>query len=258
MNRHFRLLVAAALAATMLSTTPAASQTAQPVSEGYASVNYGDIIQTIVVLGGYDIEDPQVAEAYVRQQFCDQFKKLRSDDFAWDALRKQAVQRLRDHKEPYRIQYEHSGVISLGRYDSAIGGFPLTPDSAMQNVGHMEIVSEKNASAQFCAAGDTGRIERPFFPLQVGLTLANPLTITHVYMPQDRAEAVLKSMAAQGLADRQIYVRIRFRVAGQPTILTQKERAYRADLSGQLRAVDFFLDKDLTIWLAAQPVGEEP
>lgn len=224
------------------------------VVEGYARPDYRDMIQTITVLGGFDINNPKVADEYAQLLECPAYQKLYADDFSWDAIRKQVVDRVRSKKESYRIHYEYSGVVKLDRYDFNKQTFPLTAETRFNNVGRMDVVTQAAAWPYLCRTVRDDKRD-PYFPLQVGLTLNTPLDLKGFSMPPDRAEALLAKLKARGVVDRSIFVRFRFRVVDQPRIVSDKKgKMYRAELLGNLEHIDFFLDRDLTTWIASTPV----
>ncbi len=236
---------------------PAPTQTiagAGDVVEGYARPDYRDLIQTIIVLGGLDINTPKVADEYAQLVECTSYRKYAADDFSWNDIRKQVVERVRSKQESYRIHYEYSGVVKIDRYDFSRQVFPLTPDTQLNNVGRMDVVTPQAAWPYLCRTGPKDKRE-PYFPLQIGLALNTPLVLNSFAMPPERAEALLAKLKARGVTDRSIFVRFRFRVIDQPKILLDKKNVmYRADMVGRIEQIDFFLDRDLTIWIASAPV----
>ncbi len=230
------------------------STTAGEVVEGYARPDYRDMIQTIVVLGGLDINKPAVAEEYARLIECTAYRKYHADDFSWNGIRQQVVERVRSKKENYRIHYEYPGLVKLDRYDFAKQTFPLTPDTRFNNVGRMDVVTQAAARPYLCRT-DSEDKKDPYFPMLIGLTLNTPLDLKGFAMAPEQAEALLAKLKARGVADRSIFVRFRFRVVDQPKIITDKKGImHRAELIGNIEHIDFFLDRDLTAWIASVPV----
>lgn len=228
------------------------------VVEGYARPDYRDLIQTIVVLGGLDINKPAVADEYARLIECPAYRKYHADDFSWNGIRQQVVERVRSKKENYRIHYEYPGLVKLDRYDFAKQRFPLTEDTRFNNVGRMDVVTQ-NASRPYLCRIESEDKKEPYFPLLVGLTLNTPLDLKGFSMAPAEAEALLAKLKARGVADRSIFVRFRFRVVDQPKIVSDKKGVmYRAELIGNIEHIDFFLDRELTAWIASVPVKAGP
>lgn len=227
------------------------------VVEGYARPDYRDLIQTIVVLGGLDINNAKVANEYARLIECQSYRKYHADDFSWNAIRQQVVERVRGKKENYRIYYEYAGLVKLDRYDFGRQLFPLTAETRFNNVGRMDVITSAAAKPYLCRINNEDKSE-PYFPLLVGLTLNNPLELKGFAMAPDRAEALLAKLKARGVADRSIFVRFRFRVIDQPKVLSEKKgEMFRAELIGNIEHIDFFLDRELTAWIASVPVKSQ-
>lgn len=226
------------------------------IVEGYAKPDYNDLVQTAVVLGAYDIDDVKVAQEYAKQIYCPLFQKYYADDFSWNAEKKKILSRVKSKKEPYRVQYEYGGVVKLDRYDPATQSFPLSKDTRLSNVGHMEVLNSRILKDVYCKIGVEGEDDkRSIFPVVVGLMLNKPLTLTAMPMSPDKGDALLAKLRARGILDRSIFVRFRFRVVDKPQIVKNSHgEVYRIDLGGHLQAIDFFLDREMTMWLTAVPV----
>ncbi len=228
------------------------------IIEGYAAPDYREMIQTIIVLGTYDINKTDVLDEYTKLIECSAYKKLYTDDFAWNEVRKKVQQRVLNQKESYRIFYEYSGLIRLDEYNFSGQHFPLTRQTRFDNVGNMEVITTQMSNPVQCRTGDRehDKTLKPFFPTVIGLQLNTPLSMTRINMTPERAEALLTKLKARGVTDRSVFVRFRFRVVDQPRLVkNSKGEAWRADLVGHLEKIDFFLDRDLTMWIASYPLG---
>jgi hypothetical protein len=258
--------VAAALLAAVLLGWPgpasAQAPTAPPteqIVEGYARPDYRELVQTMVVLGAYDVAKPQVANEYAKLMECASYKKFYRDDFSWNEVRSKVVQRVQSRKEPYRVYYEYPAVIRLGNYNFQTQTFPLTNGTKFVNVGRMDVVTPEGADAAICRTGDDEADDRskPFFPTTIGMELGEPLSLTQLSIPSDRAEALLAKLQARGVTDRSLYARFRFRAIDQPKLLADRfGQTWRGDMRGRLQAVDIFLDRELTMWLMSVPVDK--
>lgn len=226
------------------------------IVEGYAKPDYNELLQSAVVLGGYDIDNPRVAQEYAKQLYCPLYQKYYADDFSWSEEKKRIVARVKSKKEPYRVQYEYGGVIKLDRYDTASQSFPLSRDTRLNNVGHMEVISPEATRNTQCLLGIKSEDKKdPFFPPRIGLLLNKPLTLMSMPLSPEKGDALLAKLKARGIIDRSVFVRFRFRVFDQPKLVHDKKRTVaRIDLGGHLQAIDFFLDREMTMWLASVPV----
>jgi hypothetical protein len=225
-----------------------AASAANDIGEGYAATNFKELSQTMLLMGGLDINIPQVVDEYARLTYCGLYQQTFKNDFEWNKIRSQIVTRVLDKKEYYRVLYETTGVFKLGRYDSESRSFPFTPDSAMMNVGSMVLFSEAGYRS-YCGLDG----QSPVFSPNISLNLNQPLTVSSLKLPQEEAEKLLARLAAMNNQDRQLYGRIRFRVTEAPGNTILFGQVQRTVLRGDITAVDFFLDSEMT-----KPVGVVP
>lgn len=250
-------IIDAAPAISIPAPDKAAPQVGEIV-EGYARPDYRDLIQTVVVLGGLDIENATVADEYARLIECAAYRKYHADDFSWNGVRQSVIERVRGKKENYRIHYEYAGLVKLDRYDFTKQMFPLTAETRFNNVGRMDVITSAAARRYLCHIANEDKKD-PYFPLTVGLTLGAPLDLKGFPMPPERAEALLAKLKARNVVDRSIFVRFRFRVIDQPKIIRDKKNVItRAELVGNIEFIDFYLDPDLTVWIASAPIKTAP
>ncbi len=251
MKRNLFLL--SFLAALAVAQPARAAQ--QDVGEGYARPTFKEMIQTIVMLGGIDITDTKMADQYIRLVYCDAYKKNFKDDLAWDKLRKQVTARVQEKKEYYRLYFETVGTFTLGRYDTDKGVFPITTDTALNNIGSMTVLTDRDYTPYCDSAND----KTPFFSPFVNLVLERPLTLNRIPYAADKVAPLLARMAeAKNDETKQVYGRIRFRVtdAPKPAVITtgSKHTPIREELRGEVLAIDFFIDPEMTKPLASVPV----
>jgi hypothetical protein len=230
------------------SGLPAASA-ANDIGEGYAAANFKELSQTILLMGGLDIKNPKVADEYLRLSYCGLYQKNFKNDFEWGKIRSDITTRVLEKREYYRVLYETMGLFKLDRYDTEDQSFPLSPDTAMVNVGSMELFTNV-LYRPYC--GLDGRGSAVFSP-NITLVLNQPLTVRKFKIPQAEAEKLLARMAAMNNQDRQFYGRIRFRITGAPGNVVSFGQVQRTPLQGDITAVDFFLDSDMT-----KPLGSAP
>lgn len=244
----------ALLSMLTLSSLTAHAQSSETgdMGEGYAYPSFKEISQTLIMLGGLDINKQEIADEYARLVYCPLYEEKYSNDFDWNNIRRQIVSRVLEKKEIYRVQYEFYSVINLDRYDFEAQVFPLTEKSVMNNVGRMGLLD--NGSFQpFC--GVNMSIASMYFPAIVRLILHQPLNLTVIKMPMDEAELMLKKMAEQKIENRRLFIRFRFKAVGTPIFnKTTGGRNLSVDLFGNMKAIDLFLDKEMTHWIASLPV----
>jgi hypothetical protein len=218
-----------------------AASAANDIGEGYADTTFKELSQTMLLLGGLDIKDPKVADEYARLAYCGLYRQNFKNDFEWEKIRSQIIARVLEKKEYYRILYETTGVFNLGRYDSESHAFPFSPDTAMVNVGSIVLLSRLDYMP-YCGLNGPSAV----FSSDVRLTLSQPLTVSSLKFPQEGAEKLLARMAAMDNQDRQLYGRIRFRLTDARAVFDRWGRIQRSELQGDITAVDFFLDGEMT------------
>jgi hypothetical protein len=225
---------------------------AKDIGEGYAKPTFKELTQTVVMLGGLDISNPKVSDEYIRLVYCDQYRKNFKNDLAWSNVKKQAVSRILEKKEYFRVLYETIGIFKLGRYDADKHFFPLSPDTALVKVGSMILFSEADYKT-YCDLGKT----QPFFSPNVDLLLTRPLTLNKFDFPIDEVEPLMARLAEAKNTERQLYGRIRFRVIDSPGVVFLYGQAQRMELRGEVTAIDFFLNSDMTKLVASVPFTKQ-
>ena len=217
------------------------------IGEGYASPTFKELSQTVVLLGGVDINKTKVADEYGRLVYCGEYQENFKNDFEWSKIRNQIVSRVLEKKEYFRVLYEITAIFKLGRYDSRSKSFPLSPDTAMVNVGSMLIFSGKDYKL-YCGIG----YGSPAFPSNITMVLDPPLTLKGFKFPEDGAEKLIARMLEKENSGRQIYGRIRLRI----TDVLKPVTIESAKLRGAITAIDLFLDEDMTQLVSSVPLGK--
>lgn len=226
-------------------SSPSSFAASRDVGEGYAKISFKELTQTLVLLGGLDITNPKVADEYARLVYCDLYSKNFENDVFWNKIRQQIITRAQEKKEYFRVLYETYGIFKLGRYDFEHQFFPLTPETAMKNVGSMVLLTAKEFEP-YC--GDK-KIAFDFSP-NINLILNHSFTLDKMAMPMDKVEWLLAQMAEEKNVDRQLYGRIRFRIIDTPGAVISNHRVIRVELLGEVTYIDFFLDAEMT-----KPIG---
>lgn len=252
--RFFASIFAAVLLMAAFSFARAGSLGSDQ-GESYAIPNYRELTQTLMMLDGLDITNPQVANDYARMFYCDLYKANSTNDFDWQKIRTQIVQRVTAKKDYYRIQYQLSGTVFLNVYNFETQDFPFTPRSALVRVGQMllmDFTSRVDSSYGIVPlCGYDGFA--PSLPLGHTIVMSQTLTFDRLKMPMDEAKTLLERMQAMHNQDRRLYVRFRFRLQSiaqkPPPPGRLNMRRHRVVYNGELKQVDLFLDKEMTKFL---------
>ncbi len=225
----------------------------QDIGEGYARPTYKELVQTFILLNGYDINDSKIADEYGRVVYCKLYQKNFSNDIAWKRIRDQITTRAQKKKEYFRVKYEIISSFELGRYDFSKQYFPLDPKAVISNAGNISLFISGELKPD-CS----GREERSIVPSNITLDLSEPLTVTGFSVPADKVEKMMVRIEEAGNVDRRIYGRIR-------VIITDAEKGQsfssqnfqQAVLKGRVTSVDFFIDPELTKPLGGVQYGRE-
>ena len=196
MNRYV-----AAFVFMSLSLSVQTALASQDVGEGYARPTFAELIQTLILLNGFDINDPKIADEYMRIVYCDLYRRNFGNDVLWDKIKNQVIIRTLKKREYFRIRYEVIGIFNLGRYDFKNEFFPISDKTAITNVGSVSLYSTGDQTS-------TASMRIQFFPQNVVLELNEPLTVKGFYIPQKNAKMMVRIQEA-GNRNRQVYGRIR-------------------------------------------------
>jgi len=217
--------------------------------EAYAEATFRDLTQTLILMDGVSIEDNKILDEYARMNYCSVYKEKYQDDFEWLQFRKLLTQKIQSKKEYYRNLYQISGVIYLGRYNFDTQDFPFVKNSALVNVGSLQLyemsamTKEGEEARKICG----GKEKSMLMPDRYVFELNQPLTFDRLKMPMEEAKRLLERMVRMENKDRRLYVRFRMRVVSVvPIPLRTFGIKSVVRLRGELTGIDIFLDRDLT------------
>lgn len=215
----------------------------QEIGEAYAVPTFRELVQTTVMLGGYDIGDSKVTDEYAKIQYCNLYTDNYANDFQWNNIRRQIISRVQEKKEYYRVQYEIHSSFKLGRYNFDNQFFPLADEDKLLSVGSM-VIHDKPDMKPFCHDTSASSI----FPYRVILKLGDPLTFDKIKLPMDEAEHLLKTFETRRDPSRTLYARLRFKILDVvPEKAMTRAAAYRETVFlAKLSEIAIFLDKDMT------------
>lgn len=219
--------------------------------EAYATPTFRELSQMLVMLDGVNINDPKVADDYAKLLYCGLYKEKYRDDFEWNKVRQQLVNRVISKKDYYRIQYELAGSINLDRYNFDTQDFPLTPQTEMVRVGSMILYDfsvETDTRIRVLCRDDS---HSKVFPGHYLFVLSQPLTFNRLKLPVDEAKALLERMNTTKNRDRRLYVRFRLRITGIEKMASTRSENVQVMLKGEMTNIDIFHDAELTKYLTS-------
>jgi hypothetical protein len=248
MNRNIAVLLVLISLALPVRVALAASD----VGEGYARPTFPELIQTMILMNGFDINNPKIADEYARIIYCDLYRKNFGNDVIWDKIRSQIVTRALKKREYFRVRYEVVGIFNLGRYDFKTQFFPISDRTTISNVGSVSLLTPSDANLD-CAGNNLNSI----FTQNIVLELKDPLTVKGFYVPQDKVEKMMVRIEEAGNTDRRVYGRIRVLVTDAKGTDISKGNSTELVLNGKVASVDFFIDPGLTKPLGGVEVSHE-
>lgn len=248
-----KLIIVLALAWSLIVTPSIADIN---VGEGYSKTSFKELYQTMTVMGGIDIDNPKMLKEYIKLNYCDLYKEHYLNDIKWHEISSKVYSDIIDRRENYRIMYEFTELIKLDRYNFDKEYFDINKKSKMKNVGTVLLLNYREFQP-YCFTED----EKYLFPKTVVLLLTTPLNMTKLEVPQDRIKELLSTIEhtnEQGL--KAVYARIRFRVLDTPGLIYEegnKKQASKAAIRGNIEAIDFFYDRELTKAIDVIKIAQE-
>lgn len=217
--------------------------------ESYAAPDFRDLTQTMVLMDGMPIDVDKVVDEYAKMNYCDVYKEKFHNDFEWTQFRKLLIQKVQSKKEYYRVLYEISGVVYLGRYNFDTQDFPFIKNSALVNVGSLQLYRLRKTFADdarkkvLCDDKTMSSV----FPDYYIFELSQPRTFDRLKLPMDEAKKLLDRMDRTGNSDRRLYVRFRLKVISvNPVSVAGNSGSLPVYLRGEMTGIDLFLDREMT------------
>ena len=242
------LLVGLVLAG--INMTLASHAYASTVGEGYATPNMKEMAQTFLMTGGLDISKDDVADEYMHLLYCKLYEDKYNNDFEWHKYLHQVQSRVQEKLENYRVFYQVRGQVDLGRYDFTQHLFPLTPGTAMKNVGVLNVYDGNSVKPDICEP----KSGYNYIPYIYYFQLDRPLNITRLKLPEKQAKYLLDMLNKLGGEDnRTVYLRLRLRVS-EAIGITGRAAMRTGVMRAQLMGIDFFIDPDMTMHIVSVPV----
>lgn len=244
-----KLFFLRAVLCVLLLTLPYGSAQAVKYTggESYAAPDFRDLTQTMILMGGMPIENDKVVDEYAKMNYCDVYKEKFHNDFEWVKFRNLLIQKVQSKKEYFRVLYEISGVVYLGRYNLDTQDFPFIKDSALVNVGSLQLyslVKTRQSDAMKKVLCEDTRVSTVFPDFYV-FELNQPRTFDRLKLPMEEAKKLLARMERTGNTDRRLYVRFRLKVISVNPIAVRSGNL-PAYLRGEMTGIDLFLDREMT------------
>ncbi len=160
--------------------------------------------QSYFKLTGIDLGDDKLIDDFAAAHFCDIMKQYYADEFSWrqarEAVRNFITRNLEDYPEHFAIK----GTINLGRYDFGKKAFLLEGESELRRTGVFRI---RLNDVPRC-----GNYSLQSVPYNYTFRLTNPITLSSIEMPENKAFGLTRKMESEGNQSRTVYVTFFLRV----------------------------------------------
>jgi len=248
-----RVLFAALIVSLLSLVTAGITSAAVKMESGesFAEPTTREILLTVLALRGLDVNAPGTLADYARIFYCDIYKEKFKNDFEWNQVQRQLLARINSPSEYYRLNYQISGVVLLGRYDFKKQEFPFEEESALNNVGSLTMLAKPDDGKGFC--GESLGLS---VPRMATIVFSQPLTYESLKMPMDKAQELLDRFVQMKNERRMLHLRFRVRVTGFDNMFFDASRGWnqKATFKGDLVGMDLFLDREMTQQVASVPL----
>lgn len=234
-----------------LSVGGASLRAVPDTGEAFVEPTFEELTQTTLIMGGLDINDPFVAEEYLKMMFCNIYRQIYKDDFTVNKIIEQIRKKFITKKEYPRTLFQVTGKLLLGKYDFKNKEFPFANKQDYENVGSVSVFVPDDFNL-YCVSREGKWVSQPVFPTSINVILSQPLNIVSLKVGPEEAKKILETLERLGNEKRELYVR--FRLRAQALYSSLKKGSTRTDFGGNMISVDLFYDKELTMWLASLPL----
>ncbi|PZO87551.1 MAG: hypothetical protein DI626_03745 [Micavibrio aeruginosavorus] len=180
----------------------------------YQSATLENLSKLYWRLGAFDLDDNVAVSNFIKINDCKIYTEYLNDDLEW----KEIVNVMKGHitkiRESYPLNYQFVIQINLGRYDPALGGFPLVNRTGFTDAKRIEVSSiDRNKSVCF----DESPVQD--YPKSVIILLPEAFTMNFIKLDEHVAQAYILRKKAEFNAldeavrnrsyERDAYIRLR-------------------------------------------------
>lgn len=217
----------------------------------YVQPSYTNMAKSLWALNVPSLDDDRAIDNFLKITECGLYSRFFTNEFEWKKIRDATRDYLKKYKNTFPRRYEYVQPLLLDRYDFALKGFRLMPDSAFVTSSRLEMVKKMQYTG---TCDDVSYDSVPGYPNAMMIMLKQPFSLSFVRINEDLAQEYLKI-----LTDRQIDITkgrpayIRFRVRFDRYVnsefIGQDEYAI---FGGTLETIEVFADRDLMFKLYEQ------
>lgn len=215
------------------------AQAQETIGRGYSVADYRSLVQTY--LGFYNGGNPtsDMIDDYAKLTYCKLYKQHFRDDFEWAVIQKDLKESFHSSHNETNYHYEVGGDIQIDRYDFERKSFPIQEKYQLHNVGKISIYSP---DSYFSFCGETGFPK--YLPSTFMLSSSKPLNIKEIPVSESKARRIIDHINVRE-GERVVFIRFRMEFLDYK-IEKLQSKTLVAHVHGNVTAVDFFLDPQLT------------
>ena len=152
--------------------------------------------QAYIKLTGVDLTDNVLIDDFASVNFCSVLTQYYKDEFSWrqarEAIRASIIRNLENYPEYFYIV----GKLPLGRYDFDKKAFVLDEKNQFRRTGQFRIDRNMNKCEPYTPS---------HLPMAYNIRLNNPITLTELEIPEEKAFELTREMDKMGNSARNAY-----------------------------------------------------
>ena len=207
----------------------------------YVEPSYPRIINTLIRMGGLDLERDEIIDEYARVQHCDLYEHYYKDEFTWRQVREGIREKIDKERDSFPIRYQIVSNVQLGRYDFDKGGFRLLLDRRGR-LHSINVLPLTNGKQPRC--GDLANYE--FLKINYLAALRRPIVLVILPMAPEEADALRTRMEEAGNTDRVLRMRINVSLINLRPDLNDKGMNSSVYFSAHPDSIELFEDREMT------------
>jgi len=217
-------------------------------------------------LGAFDFEDDVAVGNYLKINDCKVFTEYINDDLEWKEIVDVMQKYLEKNKDAFPLNFQFVLSLHLGRYDPALGGFPIVDRTGFKDAKRIEVDS-MDTRRDICF--DSNPIQD--YPKSLIVLLPESFTLDFLKLDEHVAQAyILRKKSEFALLDEEIrnqryerdaYLRLRITFSQYHGNLRGEQNITMAILYGRIDGYDIFEDAEqkrlmLSVDLSKDKAGE--
>jgi len=230
--------------------TSYSASAASTMGRGYSAIDFRSLLQTYFSM--YEGGNPtdSMIDSYAELAYCELHKEHYTDDFAWNGIRESIRDEVKKNNANTHRHYNLDGPFLLERYDFETESYPVSEEKQLNNVSKLVLFSPR-ALVSICNRKSGLGVLPTIFTLAV----YRPFSLTEIKMSEDNLKDVVPYMElvpehkGSDVYRRRVYVRVKVKIVDIMNVKvldTQLRNDNEVTFNGEIEAVEFYLDKDMS------------